>query len=66
MESAARDFLAVACRLTAHREGVSRDGIDRDAINALLERNCVELEIWRVKSLAELRGWLNPDCMSLN
>jgi hypothetical protein len=45
---------------------LSRDGIDRDAINALLERNCVELEIWRVKSLAELRGWLNPDCMSLN
>jgi hypothetical protein len=35
-------------------------------INAALERERVELETWRVKSLAELRGWLERHGQSLN
>jgi hypothetical protein len=35
-------------------------------INAAFERERVELEAWRVKSLAELRGWLEDEGESLN
>jgi hypothetical protein len=45
---------------------VSDEGLDRDETNALLERDRVDLEAWRKKSPAELRGWLNHDCASLN
>ncbi len=62
IEVAARDFNreAVAVLLRIARS-LSHDGLDRGAINAALERERVELEAWRKKSLADLRGWLERD-----
>jgi len=42
------------------------EGIDGDEINALLERQRVEFEAWRKKSLAELCGWLERGGESLH
>ena len=59
IEVASRDFTrgntAVLLRIA---RSLSRDGLDRDAINAALELQRVELEAWRKESLADLRAWL--------
>jgi hypothetical protein len=47
-------------------QALTRDGVGRDEINILLERERVEFEAWREESLADLRAWLERDGQSLN
>jgi len=67
LKIAARDFLqSGTAALEQLAKQLSRDGVGRDEINAVLERQRLEFEAWRVKSLAELRVWLERNCASLN
>jgi len=60
---------AFVAAITTAIGGGDRDAmltVGRDEINAVLERQRVEFEAWRIKSLAELRGWLEREGESLN
>ena len=59
IEVASRDLCrGMTARLLQLARSLTRDGVGRDEINILLERERVELEAWRKESLADLRGWL--------
>jgi hypothetical protein len=45
---------------------LSRDGVDRDGINAVLEHERAELKTWRKKSPPELPGWLERSGANLH
>jgi hypothetical protein len=67
MKVAAREFLAeIVAGLTMFATAMAQSGLGLDEINAAIERERAKLESWRIKSLADLRGWLERDCASLN
>jgi Na+/glutamate symporter len=67
MAVAGREFLAaITAGLVQVAMALGATGLSIAEMNVLLERHRAELEDWRVKSLAELRGWLERDGQSLN
>ncbi len=67
MALAARHFLrGNVVALVQIASALSRDGFRGDEINIVLGRERVGLEAWRIKSLAELRRWLQRNGQSLN
>jgi hypothetical protein len=67
VEVASRDLCrGMTALLLQLAQALTRDGVGRDEINILLERERVEFEAWREESLADLRAWLERDGQSLN
>jgi len=67
MALAARHFLCGnVVPLVQIASALSCDGFGGDEINIVLGRERVELEAWRVASLAELRSWLERGGAHLN
>jgi hypothetical protein len=67
MAVAGREFLAaVTAGITQVAMALGQSGLGINEMNVLLERQRAELEAWRVKSLAELRGWLERGGESLH
>jgi hypothetical protein len=67
MKVAAREFLAeIVAGLTMFATAMAQSGLSLDEINPVLENERARLEEWRVKSLADLRAWLERGGVSLN
>jgi len=67
MAVAGRDLMrGVVSALLHIARACSRDGLSTEDANMVLEHSRIELEDWRKKSLADLRGWLERGCATLN